>query len=50
MTSAQSNQELRPPHCTVNANHMICHDYAEIKLNHVFESLNVIGLVKRFDA
>ena len=35
---------------TVNANHMIRHDYAVIKLNRLFESLNKIGIVKRFDA
>ena len=49
MTSAQLNQEFRP-YYTVNANHMIWHDYAVIKLNHLFESLNKLGLVKRFDA
>ena len=25
---------------------MICHDYAVIKINYLFESLNKIGLVK----
>jgi hypothetical protein len=29
---------------------MYWHDYAVIKLNHSFESLNKTGLVKRFDA
>jgi hypothetical protein len=29
---------------------MIWHDYAVIKLNYLFESLNKIGLVKRLDA
>ena len=29
---------------------MIWYDYAEIKLNHLFESLNNIGSVGRFDA
>ena len=29
---------------------MICHDYAVIKINYLFESLNKIGLVKRLDA
>ena len=29
---------------------MIWHDYAVIKLNYLFESLNIIGLVKRVDA
>jgi hypothetical protein len=43
------NQEFRP-YYTLIANHRIWHDYAVIKLNHVYESLNKIGLVKRFDA
>ena len=29
---------------------MVWHDYAVIKLNYIFESLNKIGLVKRLDA
>ena len=29
---------------------MIWYDYAVIKLNHLFESLNKMGLVRRFDA
>ena len=29
---------------------MYWHDYAVIKLNYIFESLNKIGLVKRLDA
>ncbi len=29
---------------------MVWHDYAVIKLNYLFESLNKIGLVKRLDA
>jgi hypothetical protein len=29
---------------------MIWHDYAVIKLNHLFESLKKIGLVKHFDS
>ena len=29
---------------------MICHDYAVIKLNYLFESLNKIGLVKSVEA
>jgi hypothetical protein len=49
MTNSQLNQEFRP-YYTVNANHMIWHDYAVMKLNHLFESLNKIGLVKHYDA
>jgi hypothetical protein len=48
MTSAQLNSEF----CTyyqVNDNYMYWHDYAVIKLNYLFESLNKIGLVKRLD-
>ncbi len=36
--------------CTISGNLMIWHDYAVIKLNYLFESLNEIGLVKRVDA
>jgi hypothetical protein len=38
------------PYYTVQNNYMIWHDYAVIKLNYLFESLNKIGLVKRLDA
>jgi hypothetical protein len=34
----------------VSGNYMYWHDYAVIKLNYLFESLNKIGLVKRLDA
>jgi hypothetical protein len=34
----------------VKDNYMVWHDYAVIKLNYLFESLNKIGLVKRLDA
>jgi hypothetical protein len=49
MTSAQLNAEFRP-YYQVNGNYMYWHDYAVIKLNYLFESLNKIGLVKRLDA
>jgi hypothetical protein len=49
MTSAQLNAELSP-YNQVNGNFMYWHDYAVIKLNYLFESLNKIGLVKRLDA
>ena len=49
MTSAQLNNEFRP-YYQVSGNYMYWHDYAVIKLSNLFESLNKIGLVKRFDA
>ena len=49
MTGAQLNGEFRP-YYTVQNNFMVWHDYAVIKLNYLFESLNKIGLVKRVDA
>jgi hypothetical protein len=49
MTQAQLNTEYRP-YYTVQNNYMVWHDYAVIKLNYLFESLNKIGLVKRLDA
>jgi hypothetical protein len=49
MTGAQLNSEFRP-YYTVQNNYMVWHDYAVIKLNYLFESLNKIGLVKRVDA
>jgi len=49
MTATQLNNEFRP-YYTTNGNYMVWHDYAVIKLNYLFESLNKIGLVKRFDA
>ena len=49
MTAAQLNNECRP-YYTTSGNLMIWHDYAVIKLNYLFESLNKIGLVKRLDA
>jgi hypothetical protein len=49
MTSAQLNREFRP-YYQVRDNYIYWHDYAVIKLNYLFESLNKIGLVKRLDA
>jgi hypothetical protein len=49
MTGNQLNNEFRP-YYTVSNNYMVWHDYAVIKLNYLFESLNKIGLVKRLDA
>jgi hypothetical protein len=49
MTNAQLNNEFRS-YYTVQNNYMVSHDYAVIKLNYLFESLNKIGLVKRVDA
>jgi hypothetical protein len=49
LTAAQLSQEYRP--CfTTSGNYMIWYDYAVIKLNHLFESLNEIGLVRKLDA
>jgi hypothetical protein len=49
MTGTQLNHEFRP-YYTTSGNYMFWHDYAVIKLNYLFESLNTIGLVKRLDA
>jgi hypothetical protein len=49
MTGAQLNSEFRP-YYQVSGGYMYWHDYAEIKLNYLFESLNKMGLVQRFDA
>ena len=49
MTGSQLNNELRT-YYTAQNNYMIWQDYAVIKLNYLFESLNKIGLVKRLDA
>jgi hypothetical protein len=49
MTPTQLNNEFRP-YYTVQNVFMIWHDYAVIKLNYLFESLNKIGLTKRLDA
>ena len=39
VTAAQLNTEFRP-YYTVQNNYMVWHDYAVIKLNYLFESLN----------
>ena len=44
MTPSQLNNEFRP-YYTTSGNYMIWHDYAVIKLNYLFQSLNKIGLV-----
>jgi len=49
MTANQLNAEFRP-YYTTSGGYMFWHDYAVIKLNYLFESLNKIGLVKRLDA
>ena len=49
MTASQLNNEFRP-YYTTSGKIMVWHDYAVIKLNYLFESLNKIGLVKRVDA
>jgi hypothetical protein len=53
LTTAQLNNEFRPYYTKstdVSGSYHIWYDYAVIKLGHIFESLNKIGLVKRFDA
>jgi hypothetical protein len=49
MTGAQLSSEFRP-YYQVSGGYMYWHYYAVTKLNYLFESLNKIGLVKRFDA
>jgi hypothetical protein len=49
MTPNQLNSEFRP-YYTVQGGYMYWHDYAVIKLNYLFESLNKIGLTKKLDA
>jgi hypothetical protein len=49
MTPNQLNNEFRP-YYQVSGNYMYWHDYAVIKLNYLFESLNKIGLTKKLDA
>jgi hypothetical protein len=49
MTLNQLNSEFRP-YYTTSGNYMYWHDYAVIKLNYLFESLNKIGLTKKLDA
>ena len=49
VTSANLAAEFRP-YYTVQNNYMVWHDFAVIKLSHLFESLGKMGLVRRFDA
>ncbi len=49
MTPNQLNNEFRP-YYTTSGGYMYWHDYAVIKLNYLFESLNKIGLTKKLDA
>jgi hypothetical protein len=49
MTPNQLNSEFRP-YYTTSSGYMFWHDYAVIKLNYLFESLNKIGLTKKLDA
>ena len=48
-SSIPQDTEFRPYYET-NGNFMIWYDFAVIKLSHLFESLDHIGLVRRFDA
>jgi len=49
MTGAQVQNEFRP-YYTTSGGYMFWHDFAVIKLNFLFESLNKIGLTKKLDA
>ncbi len=49
MTPANLAAEFRP-YYEVKSNHMIWYDYAVIKLNHLFESMDHIGLTQKLDA
>ena len=49
LTESQLNNEFRPTYKTQN-NCMIWYDYAIVKLSTILESLENIGLVKRFDS
>ena len=49
VTKTQLSTEFRPFY-EVNGKHMIWYDFAVIKLEHIFESLSNLGLVRRFDA
>ena len=49
VNAAQMGIEFRP-YYTRSGHYMIWHDYAVIKVGHLFESINKIGLVKRLDA
>jgi len=49
MTPANLASEFRP-YYEVKSNYMIWYDYAVIKLNHLFESMDHIGLTQKLDA
>ena len=49
VTKANLAAEFRP-YYTVQSNYMVWHDFAVIKLSHLFESLGKMGPVRRFDA
>ena len=53
LSTTNMNNEFRPYYTRstdISGSYNIWYDYAVIKLGNVFESLNKIGLVKRFDA
>ena len=50
VTSSQLDNEFRPTYKILNTNYMVWTDYAVIKLNTLFESLQNIGLVRKLDA
>ena len=47
VTAAQPAVEFRP-YYEVKSNHTVWHDFAVMKLPHLFESLSKMGLVRRF--
>jgi hypothetical protein len=49
VTAANLESEFRP-YFEVKSNYMVWYDFAVIKLEHLFESLGKMGLVRRFDA
>ena len=49
MTTTNLAAEFRP-YSEVKSNYMIWYDYAVIKLNHLFESMDHIGLTQKLDA
>jgi hypothetical protein len=49
MTATNLAAEFRP-YYEVKSNYMIWYDYAVIKLNHLFESMDHIGLTQKIDA
>jgi hypothetical protein len=49
MTATNLAAEFRP-YYEVKSNYMIWYDYAVIKLNHLFESMDHIGLTQKLDA